>query len=58
MSGFKAAAVDEIFFAGTALETNFILNIGYGDPSLLRSRLPRLEFHEVELSAGLAERTL
>ncbi len=53
MSGFSAVAVDEAFFAGTTLETNFILNIGYGDPGLLRSRLPRLEFHEVELPAVL-----
>lgn len=47
MSGFDAAAVDRIFFAGTTIETNFILNIGYGDPEDLRPRLPRLDFAEI-----------
>ena len=47
MSGFDAVAVDRIFFAGTTLETNFVLNIGYGDPEDLRPRLPRLDFAEI-----------
>jgi 3-hydroxypropanoate dehydrogenase len=47
LSGFNSAAVDRLFFAGTSLRTNLILNIGHGDPERLRPRLPRLDFHEV-----------
>lgn len=47
MSGFDNAKVDEIFFAGTAIKSNFICNLGYGDPAALFERLPRLEFNEV-----------
>jgi 3-hydroxypropanoate dehydrogenase len=47
LSGLDAAKVDEIFFAGTAVETNFVLNIGYGDASRLKPRGARLEFAEV-----------
>lgn len=46
MSGFDAAKVDEAFFAGTAIKTNFIVNLGYGDPAGLFPRLPRLSFDE------------
>ncbi len=46
MSGFDAAKVDEAFFAGTAIKTNFLLNLGYGDPAGLFPRLPRLSFDE------------
>lgn len=44
LSGFDGKAVDAAFFAGTAIRTNFIVNIGYGDPSGTHDRLPRLDF--------------
>ena len=47
MSGFNAAAVDEEFFAGTTVKTNFICSLGYGDPAGLFPRSPRPEFAEV-----------
>jgi nitroreductase len=31
MSGFDAAKVDEAFFAGTSIKSNFLVNLGYGD---------------------------
>ncbi len=46
MSGFDAAKVDEAFFAGTGIKTNFLVNLGYGDPSGVFPRLPRLSFDE------------
>lgn len=47
MSGFDAAAVDAEFFAGTRIRTNFICNLGYGDPAALFPRSPRPSFDEV-----------
>ncbi|MEP1209750.1 MAG: malonic semialdehyde reductase [Rhizobiaceae bacterium] len=47
MSGFSNAIVDEEFFAGTTLKSNFLCNIGYADESALFQRLPRFEFDEV-----------
>ena len=60
MSGFDNAKVDEEFFgAGVdrecmceeyvpgTIKTNFLCNIGYGDPSSVRPRAPRLDFAEV-----------
>ena len=47
MSGFDAAKVDAAFFPDGRYRTNFLLNIGYGDRDMLRSRLPRLRFDEV-----------
>jgi len=47
MSGFDAAKVDAEFFAGTNVKTNFICNLGYGDPAQLFPRSPRPEFAEV-----------
>lgn len=47
MSGFDHAGVDKAFFAGTSIKSNFLCNIGYGDPSPLRPRLPRLGFEEI-----------
>lgn len=47
MSGFDAAAVDAEFFSGTAVKSNFICNLGYGDPSALFPRSPRPSFEEV-----------
>ena len=60
LSGFDHAKVDEAFFAtGTPIsdgdqeffceghvKTNFLCNLGYGEPAALRPRLPRLTFAE------------
>ena len=46
MSGFNNAGVDKEFFAGTAVKSNFLCNIGYGDPSGVYPRNPRLAFDE------------
>ncbi|MCW4455758.1 malonic semialdehyde reductase [Flavobacterium sp. MXW15] len=46
MSGFDNAKVDEAFFAGTHIKSNFLVNLGYGDPAGLFPRLPRLSFDE------------
>ena len=46
MSGFDPAKVDEAFFAGTAIKSNFLVNLGYGDPTGIFPRLPRLSFDE------------
>lgn len=44
MSGFDNGKVDELFFAGTNIRSNFICNLGYGDATKLYPRSPRLEF--------------
>ena len=46
MSGFDNAKVDAAFFAGTTVKSNFLCNLGYGDPSKLYPRNPRLSFEE------------
>ena len=46
MSGFDNAKVDETFFAGTTIKSNFLCNLGHGDPSKLYPRSPRLGFEE------------
>ena len=46
MSGFDNAKVDEAFFAGTTVKSNFLCNLGYGDASKLYPRSPRLTFEE------------
>ena len=60
MSGFDQAKVDEEFFAAGKpcfgcdqeffpeghVKSNFLCNLGYGDPQSLRPRLPRLPFNE------------
>lgn len=46
MSGFDADAVKAEFFAGTAVEPNFIVNLGYGTDENLFPRSPRLAFEE------------
>ena len=46
MSGFDNAAVDRLFFDGTQVKSNFICSIGFGDPSSLFPRNPRLTFEE------------
>jgi len=46
MSGFDNAAVDAAFFADSAVKSNFICSIGYGNDDHLHPRGPRLEFSE------------
>lgn len=46
MSGFDKAKVDEAFFAGTTWKSNFLINLGHGDPAKLFGRLPRLDFED------------
>jgi 3-hydroxypropanoate dehydrogenase len=60
MSGFDHAKVDEAFFAAGRpcfgcdqeffpeghVKSNFLCNLGYGDPGTLHPRLPRLPFSE------------
>ena len=46
MSGFDTAKVDAAFWAGTAVTTNFLCNLGRGDPAKLFARSPRLSFDE------------
>jgi 3-hydroxypropanoate dehydrogenase len=46
MSGFDNAKVDAAFFPGGKIKSNFLCNLGYGDPSKLRPRNPRLSFDE------------
>ena len=51
MSGFKPDLVDTAFFAGTSYRTNFLVNLGYGDPAGVLPRLPRLDFDDACLFA-------
>ena len=51
MSGFDNATVDQLFFAGTSVKSNFICNLGYGDTSKVYPRNPRLDFDEACLIA-------
>jgi 3-hydroxypropanoate dehydrogenase len=44
MSGFDNTGVDKEFFAGTAIKSNFLVNLGYGDSSKLFPRSPRPAF--------------
>ncbi len=46
MSGFDNAGVDQAFFAGTQIQSNFICSIGEGAPESLFPRNPRLSFEE------------
>ncbi|WDI32677.1 malonic semialdehyde reductase [Hyphococcus flavus] len=46
MSGFDNAGIDEEFFKGTSVKSNFICNIGYGTDENLFPRSPRLSFDE------------
>jgi 3-hydroxypropanoate dehydrogenase len=47
MSGFNNELVDEQFFSGTNIKSNFLCCLGYGDPSKIFFRLPRFDFDEV-----------
>jgi 3-hydroxypropanoate dehydrogenase len=46
MSGFDPAGVKAEFFAGSNVEPNFIVNLGYGSDQNLFPRSPRLAFEE------------
>ena len=47
ISGFDNGKVDAEFFADGPVRSNFICNLGYGDPAPLFPRQPRLAFDEV-----------
>ncbi len=46
MSGFDNAQVDQAFFTNGKFKSNFLCNLGYGDPAKLNPRSPRLAFAE------------
>jgi 3-hydroxypropanoate dehydrogenase len=46
MSGFDRAVVDRAFFAHSGWKSNFLVNLGEGDPAGLFPRNPRLSFDE------------
>jgi len=46
MSGFDNAKVDKEFFPDGKIKSNFMINLGYGDPAKLFPRNPRLPFAE------------
>ena len=47
MSGFDNGKVDAEFFAGTGIRSNFLCNLGIGDPAKVMPRNPRPAFEEV-----------
>lgn len=47
MSGFSNKIVDQEFFTGTSLKSNFLCNLGYADESALFHKLPRFPFEKV-----------
>ena len=47
MSGFDQAGVDREFFPDGTVKSNFLCNLGYGDPAGLFPRSPRLSFDEI-----------
>ena len=46
MSGFDNAKVDAEFFPDGRIKSNFLCNLGHGDPSKILPKLPRLDFDE------------
>jgi 3-hydroxypropanoate dehydrogenase len=46
MSGFDNARVDAEFFPDGRVKSNFLCNLGHGDPGKVLQRLPRLDFDE------------
>jgi 3-hydroxypropanoate dehydrogenase len=46
MSGFDNAKVDAAFFPDGRCKSNFLCNLGRGDPAKVMQRLPRLAFEE------------
>jgi 3-hydroxypropanoate dehydrogenase len=47
MSGFDKKMVDAEFFPEGTVKSNFLVNIGYGDPAKLYPRGPRFAFEEI-----------
>ncbi len=47
MSGFDNEAVDRAFFPDGQVKSNFLCNLGHGDPEKLHPRSPRLDFDQV-----------
>jgi 3-hydroxypropanoate dehydrogenase len=47
MSGFDNAKLDAAFFPDGRFKSNFICNLGYGDPANLSPRNPRFAFDDV-----------
>lgn len=47
MSGFDNEAVDREFFPEGKVKSNFLCNLGYGDPDKLFERSPRFDFDDV-----------
>lgn len=47
MSGFDREKVDENFLSGHGWRSNFLINLGHGDSTVLFPRSPRLDFAEV-----------
>jgi 3-hydroxypropanoate dehydrogenase len=46
MAGFDNAKVDAAFLVDTSWKSQFLINLGYGDPASVKPRAPRLEFDE------------
>lgn len=46
MSGFDNDKVDQEFFSDRGWKSNFLINLGYGEPGTTHDRLPRLSFDE------------
>jgi 3-hydroxypropanoate dehydrogenase len=46
MSGFDNATVDAAFFSHNGWRSNFLVNLGHGDPAGVFNRSPRLSFEE------------
>lgn len=46
MSGFDRLKVDDAFFPGSTWRSNFLVNLGYGESTPQKPRLPRLSFDE------------
>jgi hypothetical protein len=52
MSGFDNAKVDAEFFSGTAVKSNFLINIGHGAPSMSVMAPPQNYFLAAQGSAS------
>jgi len=50
MSGFDAAKLNAAFFPDGKWKVNLLCNLGYGDPSKLHPRNPRLNFEEASVT--------
>jgi 3-hydroxypropanoate dehydrogenase len=46
MSGFDNDKVDEAFLRGRGWRSNFLVNLGHGDPAGVHPRSPRLDFED------------